>query len=46
LAIAAAIRLRGVAYATVLATAAALMPLLVVFYSKGYFELIPGAPAP
>ncbi len=46
LAIAAAIRLRGVAYAVVLGTAAALMPLLVVFYSKGYFELVPGAPAP
>jgi hypothetical protein len=46
LAIAAAIRLRGAVYAVVLATAAALLPLLVVFYSKGYFELIPGAPAP
>jgi uncharacterized membrane protein len=46
LAIAAGIRLRGTAYALVLGTAAALMPLLVVFYSKGFFELIPGAPAP
>lgn len=46
LAIAAAVRLRGVAYAAVLGTAAALLPVLVVFYSKGYFELIPGAPAP
>jgi len=46
LVVAAAIRLRGTAYTVVLATGAAVLPLLVVFYSKGYFELIPGAPAP
>jgi hypothetical protein len=46
LVVAAAIRLRGTAYTVVLTAGAALLPLLVVFYSKGYFELIPGAPAP
>lgn len=46
LVVAAAIRLRGAAYATVLGTAAALLPLLVVFSSKGFFDLVPGAPAP
>ena len=46
LAVAAAVRLRGLALAAVLGTAAALLPLLVVLYSKGYFEQIPGAPAP
>jgi hypothetical protein len=46
LVVAAAIRLRGTAYTVVLTAGAAVLPLLVVFYSKGYFELIPGAPAP
>jgi Dolichyl-phosphate-mannose-protein mannosyltransferase len=46
LAIAAGMRLRGAAYSAVLGTAAGLLAVLVVFYSKGYFELIPGAPAP
>jgi len=46
LVIAVAARARGVAFSVLLGASAASMPLLLVFYSKGFFELVPGAPQP